>query len=566
MPRSSAQFFLLCIEPISMDPVLHQAAAAFLNPQPPSAGSDNLFPQPSSFDGGFTSLLSRLPLELSSQARLRTGRSPWHFWRTVNATLKGHALLVSPADGSKKRSSDKDLTRAFDVMFACEVPTRSGPQLHISGSGDQYVLLQFSQQDHEAWMERLRQVTTEAPVLSDFTVEQAIGKGGGGQVFLVRPREESKKKFRLASSSQYYAMKVIPKYKVFHSDASLQHTLDERLGLQLAASHPFIVTLRHAFQTEKSLYLLTDFCRGGDLRGLLNRRSKSRLAEEQAVRIFAQIVLAIEHLHSLNIVYRDLKPDNVLLTADGDVRLCDLGLAKILSTGRWGRTKSFCGTVSYMSPEVVRQRPYGISTDLWSLGVLLYRCLVGKMPFDHVHGSSSLARNANDADTLRRIIQDDVSFPSEKTGILSPAALELLRGLLEKDDAKRFNLEEVKESAFFSGVDWDLVLERGTAARDASDMSVVSSSDSSSVSSVELANFDLARVRDLEVSESEMKPQPAVKPPTPHGVCNKKARVKGTVKHLTRSHTFLRRRPSSTSVIGYAYTGGYEPDVSSTTS
>lgn len=547
-----------------MEPELHQAAAALLNPQflsssPGCASSESAFPE-----GAVTALLPRLPRELSTRARLRTGHAPLHFWRSVNATLRGHALVLTPDDASKKQAIEEELTGAFEVVSASELAGRSGPLLQIRGHEDQVVVLDIAAKEHQVWMERLRQITIGAPVLSDFVVENAIGKGGGGLVFLVRPREELRRKTGQFVSSSY-AMKVIPKYKAFHSDSALQHCLDERLGLQLASSHPFIVTLRHAFQTEKALYLITDFCKGGDLRGLLNRVPRSRLPEAEAVPLFSQIVLAIEHLHSLNIVYRDLKPENILLSETGNVRLCDLGLAKFLNTGRWGRTKSFCGTVSYMSPEIVRQRPYGIATDLWSLGALFYRVLVGRMPFDDAANRSPLSRPANDTETFRRIVQDDVPFPSEKSGLLSPAAYELLRGLLEKDESKRLNLEEVKESTFFAGVNWEEILENGNVANESSESSVISASDSSSVASEELANFDLNRVRNVEFSDSEMSPDyDSAAVERSNRSCRKKASAKNIFRRVARGHTFMRKRPNATSVIGYAYTGGYESDVSQT--
>jgi serine/threonine protein kinase len=456
------------------------------------------------------------------------------------------------------------------------------------------------------WYNALRAVADAAPSIADFQVLHAIGKGGGGQVFLVRRQRHSRRRrpsratmagspsspslfstsFKhegkhreldaektltdpepattaaaAETNTPLLAMKVVQKFSAFHSETSLQHTLDERLVLQLASSHPFVVPMHYAFQSEKAFYLLTEFCSGGDLRGLLSRSPNGRLSEASARPIFAQIVLALEHIHSLNVIYRDLKPENILLTANGDVRLCDFGLSKLLSTGRWGRTKSFCGTTGYMSPEMVkRSKPYGIASDLWSLGALFYRALVGRGPFDTVRRTdTAFARSADESDTFRRIMHDDVEFPSN----LSAAARELLGGLLQKNEDIRLNLEEVKESAFFTDVNWDDVLDQGRKSKhtqssltNSGSMTESECSDvsfESGKSAPNLANFDLRRLNDVVLDEGELAGS-NINSDASHcsgvsaGRCKRYA-----ISRLPVLHRLVPKHQDSTTVVGYAF-------------
>ncbi|KAL7983718.1 hypothetical protein Chor_000594 [Crotalus horridus] len=132
-------------------------------------------------------------------------------------------------------------------------------------------------------------------------------------------------------------------------------------------NHPFIVKLHYAFQTEGKLYLLLDFLRGGDL--------FTRLSKEDDVKFYlAELALALDHLHSLGIIYRDLKPENILLDEEGHIKLTDFGLSKE-SIDHEKKAYSFCGTVEYMAPEVVNRRGHTQSADWWSFGVLMYKLL-----------------------------------------------------------------------------------------------------------------------------------------------------------------------------------------------
>lgn len=168
-----------------------------------------------------------------------------------------------------------------------------------------------------------------------------MGKGSFGKVFCVQKRTGP-------DAGSVYAMKTLRK-EVLLRRGQLEHIRAERLILQ-AVHHPFIVSLKCAFQAPGKLYLVTDFCSGGELFFWLKRE---RIFSQARARLYAaELVLALGHLHSLDIVYRDLKPENILLDAEGHVKLTDFGLSKmdVSGAGPEGGTMTFCGTPEYLAP------------------------------------------------------------------------------------------------------------------------------------------------------------------------------------------------------------------------
>lgn len=141
-----------------------------------------------------------------------------------------------------------------------------------------------------------------------------------------------------------------------------------------AVKHPFIVDLIYAFQTDGKLYLILEYLSGGELFVHLER--EGIFMEDSASFYLAEIVLALEHLHRQGIIYRDLKPENVLLDAQGHVKLTDFGLCKE-AVAEGGTTNTFCGTIEYMAPEILTRKGHGKAVDWWSLGALMYDMLTG---------------------------------------------------------------------------------------------------------------------------------------------------------------------------------------------
>lgn len=271
--------------------------------------------------------------------------------------------------------------------------------------------------------------------VKDFTLLKVVGKGSFGKVMMVRKKD----------NRRIYAMKVLRKANIIKRN-QVAHTKTERNVLG-RIDHPFIVGLNFAFQTKDKLYFVLDYCAGGEL--FFHLGNEGRFSERRAGFYAAQITLALEHVHAHNVIYRDLKPENVLLDEHGNVRLTDFGLSKEnireLDTGAF----SFCGTPEYLAPEILNRTGHGRAVDWWSLGALLYEMLTGLPPF------YSQNRNA----LFDRIRFGRLEFPA----YLSANAVSLLSGLLTRDPLKRLgcgegDAEEVKKHPFFAFIDWQALL------------------------------------------------------------------------------------------------------------
>ncbi|CAI2735948.1 unnamed protein product [Schistosoma spindalis] len=279
---------------------------------------------------------------------------------------------------------------------------------------------------------------TEKVDPSCFDLLYVIGQGSFGKVFLVRKNNGNDK-------GTLYAMKVLKKAVLKVRDR-LRTKLERDILTRI--KHPFIVDLHYAFQTEGKVYLILEFLRGGDL---FSRLSKEYMFTEDDVKFYlAEIALALNYLHSHGIVYRDLKPENVLLNEDGHVRLTDFGLSKeSIFESAGDRTYSFCGTVEYMAPEVVSRHGHGTAADWWSFGVLMYELLTGMLPF---HSESR-------KDTMQMILKAKLSMPQ----FLSPSAQSLLRALFKRTPSNRLGygpdgFEHLKNHEFFNTINWDDLL------------------------------------------------------------------------------------------------------------
>jgi serine/threonine protein kinase len=266
--------------------------------------------------------------------------------------------------------------------------------------------------------------------LGDFELMKVIGRGTYGKVMQVRRRD----------TDEVFAMKVLKKEAIFarNDPKDLQHTIAERnvLALINTAEHPFILGLKFAFHTPAKLYYVLNFCNGGDLYYLLSRVKKFR--EAQARFYTAEIFSALQHLHSLGVIYRDLKPENVLLDGDGHIKLTDFGLSKESSTA-----DTFCGTPVYLAPEIWLRKTYGFEVDWWSLGCVLYEMVTSLPPFwgDTIR------------DVYQKVIKTQPKFPT-----MSPECQSCIERLLNREPSQRLgsinNGADIKEHEFFAGLSW----------------------------------------------------------------------------------------------------------------
>jgi len=277
--------------------------------------------------------------------------------------------------------------------------------------------------------------------LGDFELLKVIGRGTYGKVMQVRRKD----------TGEIFAMKVLKKENIFarNDPKDLQHTIAERNVLALVnnQAHPFILGLKFAFHTPAKLYYVLNFCNGGDLYYLLSRCKKFK--EHQARFYAAEVFMALQHLHSLGVIYRDLKPENVLLDADGHVKLTDFGLSKESQTA-----DTFCGTPVYLAPEIWKRQTYGFEVDWWSLGCVLYEMVCGLPPF---WGETI-------KDVYKKVLHTQPRFPERQP--MERPCQSIIERLLAQDPAARLggveNGNDIKTHEFFRGMVWDDLLTKTT--------------------------------------------------------------------------------------------------------
>ncbi|KAF9162565.1 hypothetical protein BGX20_001681 [Mortierella sp. AD010] len=273
--------------------------------------------------------------------------------------------------------------------------------------------------------------------LADFELLETLGTGTFGRVYLTKFRQDN----------SYYAMKVLKKTEVVRLK-QVEHINSEKQIL--AQVHfPFIVNLFTTFQDDRNLYMLLEYVIGGELFSHL--RKAGRFTNDMTRFYAAEIVLAIEYLHSRDIIYRDLKPENLLLDSKGHIKITDFGFAKIVEDRTW----TLCGTPEYLAPEIIQSKGHGKAVDWWALGILIFEMLAGYPPFF----------DDNPFGIYEKILAGRIYFPAH----IDPAAKDLIKKLLTSDITKRLgNLkdgsDDIKNHKWFRGVDWEGLYNRTVKA------------------------------------------------------------------------------------------------------
>ncbi|KAI9327519.1 kinase-like domain-containing protein [Zopfochytrium polystomum] len=281
----------------------------------------------------------------------------------------------------------------------------------------------------------------------DLSLIRVLGSGSFGRVHLAVHRPTGVR----------VALKSLVKSELVRLK-QVEHTVSEKEALEAVNSSgfPFIVKLQATFQDPLRVYFVMEHVGGGELFSLLRRREK--LLDREARFYACEVALAIEHLHALHIVYRDLKPENVLLGADGHVKIVDFGFAKVLPAA--GETYTLCGTPEYLAPEVIQPVSptggYTAAVDWWSFGVLVYEMIAGHPPFFATDGEEDDDSPPVPLELYRKILDGRVGYPPW----MSPVAKDLIRRLLVVDPSRRLGarLGDVESHPWFDGVDWDGVL------------------------------------------------------------------------------------------------------------
>ena len=265
----------------------------------------------------------------------------------------------------------------------------------------------------------------------DFERLKLIGKGSFGDVFLVK----------LKSNEKIYAMKILDKEKIKSYDQE-EHTKSER-DLMVKINCPFIVDIKYAFQDKQYLYMVTEFMQGGEM--FFHLFKEKRFTNEKAKFYLVEIILAIEFLHKNNMMYRDLKPENVLLDKNGHIKITDFGLSKILSKEN-EKTYTICGTPQYLAPEILSSEGYDNAVDWWSLGCLMYKMLIGIDAF-------KFSKNQSLSPEMYEI---EILIPDYVT----KEANDLIRKLLVINPKKRLGsgpggADKIKNHSYFKDIDWE---------------------------------------------------------------------------------------------------------------
>eukprot|EP00514_Thraustochytrium_sp_LLF1b_P009566 CAMPEP_0184541558 /NCGR_PEP_ID=MMETSP0199_2-20130426/1446_1 /TAXON_ID=1112570 /ORGANISM="Thraustochytrium sp., Strain LLF1b" /LENGTH=383 /DNA_ID=CAMNT_0026935287 /DNA_START=477 /DNA_END=1628 /DNA_ORIENTATION=+ len=302
--------------------------------------------------------------------------------------------------------------------------------------------------------------------LEDLVINCLIGSGGFSDVVLAVNKQALRKQDLLGQpieASDVVALKVVQKSPEKSATAEAIRAEHAVFKLLKHSPHPFLAKLVTFCESSTRTWIGLEYYPGGDMYALLS--SEKTLSECDAQFYIAEISLALEHLHSMNVIYGDLKPENIMIGADGHIRVIDFGLSTMLN-----HTEHYCaqsnrlevttgsGTLSYTAPEILWRLPHRFESDWWALGVLAYEMVCGTLPW---------ADENNEKLSFKICKEQLVLKPSLLRSPMSFALLAFINSLLVKEPHKRLGYNESKqvlEHPFFSNVNFELLLARQVQA------------------------------------------------------------------------------------------------------
>ena len=242
-------------------------------------------------------------------------------------------------------------------------------------------------------------------------------------------------------TNELIVIKILKKAEIIKSNQT-EHIFNE-LNIMPYLDHPFILKFVSFFQDVNYLYLAYEFLPGGDLFTKLKSDNKFTLEKSQFY--IGQVIIALEYFHNHNIIYRNLKPENILINKNGYIKITDFELVKKIED----RTYTLCGTPGYMAPEIILNTGYGMGVDWWAVGILLYEMICGVDPFD----------DDSPMKIYENILEGKIKFSSD----FDDKSKSLIKHLLERDVSKRYGnlkygVEDIKNHEFFNNLNWDKLL------------------------------------------------------------------------------------------------------------
>ena len=257
---------------------------------------------------------------------------------------------------------------------------------------------------------------------------------------MVKPKSEGQQANETDQTETYMALKVIAKARVIKT-RQVEHTFNEK-NILFCMDSNFIVKMFDYFQDKLSLYMLLELVNGGEMFTHIQKQSKRKLDQDTTLFFAAETVLAFEYMHNLDIIFRDLKPENMLVSSTGHIKVTDFGFAKRVDDRTW----TMCGTPEYLAPEIIVNKGYNHAVDWWAVGVLIYEMRCGRSPFEA----------QQQLDMFKKISRRDFRYPRD----FSKEEQDLIGGLLQVDLTRRLGnmvrgVQEIKDMSYFKKIDWD---------------------------------------------------------------------------------------------------------------
>jgi len=278
--------------------------------------------------------------------------------------------------------------------------------------------------------------------LSDFIMNRTLGTGSFGRVLMAEPKTKR---------GDFMAMKIIAKDRVIKT-RQVEHTYNEKNILFCTQNH-FIARMTDYFADKKSLYMVLEFVNGGEMFTHIQKQKRRHFAEAQVKFFAVETILAFEYLHNLDIIFRDLKPENLLIDYKGHIRLTDFGFAKRCDD----RTFTMCGTPEYLAPEIIVNKGYNHAVDWWAVGVLIYEMGCGRSPFE----------DKSQLGMFKKIAARRYKCPRTYSAPMCDCIDKLLQvDLTQRLGNKHGGVREIKDLEWFRGVRWETFEDPRSALRD----------------------------------------------------------------------------------------------------